>query len=429
MAASGFRHTLRALRHTNYRIFFAGQSLSLIGTWTQQVAMLWLVYRLSGSAFLLGLTAFAAQIPILLFAPFGGLCSDLFDRRKMMMATQIAALVQGIGMAVVAYLDATSPAQVIVMAWLLGMILALETPARQSFTTELVPDRADLPSAIAINAMMQNGGRMIGPTVAGILLAQTSEAFCFLLNSLSKVAGVAALAGLRITPRMVAKRTGNIWHELREGAAYGWGLRPIRWLLGTVALVSFTVSPYQALAPIYAAEIFHGGAETLGFLMGSAGIGAVCGLVYLASRREVRGLTRWTAIGITTAGVSVMIFSYSRMLPLSLLMMAGVGFGIIITAMTTSTIIQTVVEDRMRGRLMSFFTMAFLGVVPLGSLVAGSVAQTIGPAPTLFAGGLICVCGAAALWSRMGILRSDMRGIYDRLEIEPRDVGPGSAGR
>lgn len=425
MATSGFRHTLRALRHSNYRIFFAGQSLSLIGTWTQQIAMSWLVYRLTGSAFLLGLTAFAAQIPILLFAPFGGLCSDLFDRRKMMVVTQSAALVQAVAMAIVAYMDATTATQVILMAGLLGTILALETPARQSFTSELVPERADLPSAIAINAMMQNGGRMIGPTVAGILLAHTSEAFCFLLNSASKIAGIAALVKVRVTAREIAPRKGNIWQGLREGAVYGWSLRPIRWLLGTVALVSFTVTPYQALAPIYAAEVFHGDARTLGYLMGAAGIGAVCGLVYLASRRGIRGLTRLTAIGTSTASMSIMIFSYSTLLPLSLLMMAGVGFGIITTAMTTSTIIQTVVEDRMRGRLMSFFTMAFLGVVPLGSFAAGYVAENFGPAPTLFAGGAICACGAAALWTRMKILRSDMGTIYDRLGIELRnDAAP-----
>ncbi len=410
-------HSLRAFRHRNYRLFFAGQSLSVIGTWVQQIAMSWLVYRLTGSAWLLGVTGFAGQFAILVLAPFGGLWADRFDRRKLLLATQAAAMAPAFALAALAYLNVIEAWHVIATAALFGVILAIDAPVRQSFTLEMVPSRQDLPSAIAFNGAMQNGGRMIGPAVAGVLLTMSSEAFGFLLNGFSKLALVASLALMTIAPRAKAPATLRLWASLGEGAAYAWNLAPVRWLLPIVALVSFMATPYLTLMPIFAAEVFAGGADTLGFLIGAAGLGGVAGVMFLAARKNLRGLTRWTAAGAFTAGAALVVFSYSSLLALSLVMIALVGLGIIVTAMSVSTIIQIIVEDGMRGRVMSFYTMAFLGMSPLGSLAAGALASWIGAPHALAAGGVACMLGALWLWRRLPELRRHLRPIYARLGI------------
>ncbi|MCW5606273.1 MAG: MFS transporter, partial [Burkholderiales bacterium] len=324
------KHTLRAFRYRNYRLFFCGQSLSVIGTWIQQIAMAWLVYRLTGSAWLLGVTGFAGQIAILLFAPFGGIWADRFDRRKLLIVTQGLALAQGLLLAGLTYAGLVEVWHVIAMATLLGVVMAFDTPIRQSFALEMVPSKQDLPSALAFNGFMQNSGRMIGPTIAGLLLAVTSEAFCFLVNAISKIAVVTSIV-MMILPVQPKAPTTRIWQGLREGMVYAWNMVPIRILLPVLALVSTVATPYQTLMPIFAAEVFEGGAETLGFLVGAAGFGGVVGMLYLASRRDVRGLTRWPAIASCIAGVALVVFSYSTLLWLSLIMLAVAGFGIIVT--------------------------------------------------------------------------------------------------
>lgn len=411
------KHTLRAFRHRNYRLFFCGQSLSVIGTWIQLIAMSWLVYRLTGSAWLLGVTGFAGQIAILVLAPFGGIWADRFDRRKLLLVTQGLALVQGLLLAALTYAGAVEVWHVIAMAMLLGVVMAFDTPIRQSFTSEMVPDKQDLPSALAFNGFMQNSGRMIGPTIAGLLLAVTSEAFCFLINGISKIAVVTSIVLMVIPARPKATTTTHIWHGLREGVAYAWNVVPIRLLLPMLALVSVAATPYQTLMPIFAAEVYAGGAETLGFLVGAAGLGGVVGMLYLASRRDVRGLTRWPVYASAIAGTALILFSYSQLLWFSLAMLAVAGFGIIVTAMSVSTVFQTIVEDQKRGRVMSFFTMAFLGMQPVGSLLAGALASWIGATHTLAAGGLCCILGALVLWRRLPLLRSHIRPIYVRLGI------------
>lgn len=411
------KHSLRAFRHRNYRLFFFGQSLSITGTWVQQIAMSWLVYRMTESAFLLGVTGFAGQIAILLFAPFGGIWADLFDRRKLLIATQVLAMVQGFALAVLTYAELVEIWHIVLMSALLGLVMAFDTPIRQSFTSEMVPARQDLPSALAFNGVMQNGARMIGPTIAGMLLAVSSEAFCFLVNGVSKLAVIGGILMMALPPQSKARGVRHVWHGLREGVVYAWNIVPIRMLLPAIALVSFMATPYQTLMPIYAAQVFAGGAHTLGFLIGAAGLGGVIGLVFLASRRDVRGLTRWVVAGSALAGAALMAFAYSRVLWFSLAMMALTGFGIIITANSVSTILQTIVDDEKRGRVMSFFTVAFLGVSPLGSLAAGWVAHAAGVAATLFLGGLCCVMGAVVLWRRMPVLRQHIRVIYIRIGI------------
>ena len=411
-------HTLRAFRHPNYRLFFYGQSVSVLGTWIQQVAMSWLVYRMTGSPFLLGLTAFASQVPILLFAPLGGIWADRWDRRKLLLVTQMFASVQGLALAALAYSGLIAVWHIIVMAAVLGMIMALDTPIRQSFVPEMVPSKQDMPSAIAMNGFIQNAGRMLGPSIAGVLIAISDEAFCFLINGVSKIAVIAAVAMMQIEGRS-RKEAGAaaILGGLKDGFLYARTLVPMRLLLPIVALISFMATPYQPLMPIFAAEVFGGGARMLGFLIGAAGLGGLTGLVYLASRKDVRGLSRVIVAGAAMAGISLMIFAESKLLWLSLIAITVTGLGIILVGIGVSMILQTIVEDEKRGRVMSFFTVAFLGMHPLGSLLAGTLAQAIGAAHTLFFGGACCVVGALVLWRRMPELRASIREIYARVGV------------
>ncbi len=413
------KHSLRAFRHRNYRLFFSGQSLSVIGSWTQQIAMSWLVYRLTGSAWLLGVTAFAGQFAILLIAPFGGIWADRLDRRKLLIVTQGLAMVQAIALAALTYAGLVEVWHVIVMAMLLGVVIAFDTPVRQSFTSEMVPSKQDLPSAIAFNAAMQNGGRMIGPTIAGILLTTSSEAFCFLANGISKLAVIASLTMIVVAPHVKPLAKTRMWTSFREAVVYAWDLVPIRLLLPMVALLSFMVTPYLTLMPIFAAEIFTGGADTLGFLISGAGFGGIVGMVYLASRRDVRGLARWIVFASALAGAAIIGFAYSRLLPLSLVLITLTGFGIIIAANSTSQILQTIVADDKRGRVMSFFVMAFLGMQPIGSLAAGALASWIGATHTLALGGMCTIAGSYVLWRKLPLLRQHIQPIYTRLGIIP----------
>ena len=411
------RHTLRALGYRNYRLFFYGQSLSIIGNWVQQIAMAWLVYRLTESAWLLGVTGFAGQIAMLVFTPFAGMWADRFDKYKLLLLTQLLSAVPPVALAALTWAGAIEVWHIIVMALSLGIINAIDTPIRLAFTTEMVTAREDLPSAIAMNALMQSAGRMIGPTVAGLLLAVSTEAFCFVVNALSKVIIVGTVLAMTITARPGAGSTASPWQQLTEGARYAWDLIPVRWLLPMVATISFMVTPYQTLMPIFAAEVYGGGPDMLGFLIGAAGGGGVVGMLALASRRDVRGLTRWITAASLCAGLGVLVFALSPWLPLSLAALAVTGFGIVVNGMSVSTMIQTIVDDRMRGRIMGIFSMAFLGMYPLGSLAGGALAAHIGAPATLAIGGGICTIAALVLWRRMPALRAHLRPIYQKLKI------------
>ncbi|HET7635059.1 MAG TPA: MFS transporter [Burkholderiales bacterium] len=410
-------HSLRAFHHRNFRLFFYGQSVSLIGTWTQQIAMLWLVYRLTHSAFLLGVTGFASQIAILVFAPFGGIWSDRLDRRRMLLVTQSLFLLQGLILALLTYTHLIQVWHVIAMALLLGLVMAFDTPIRQAFLPQMVPSKADLPSAIAFNAFMQNAGRLIGPTIAGFLIAWAGEGFCFLLNGISKFAVIAAVLQMAVARHQPRATKTSVVKDFAEGVAYCWNVVPIRMLLPLLALVSFMASPYATLMPIFAKEVFHGGAKTMGFLIGAAGFGALVGMIWLAARKSVRGLSRMIICTTALAGISLMVFSYSRLLWLALPAMALAGFGIVVTAMSVSMILQTIVDDDKRGRVMSFFTISFLGMTPLGSLAAGALASAIGAPHTLAIGGACCVAGAWVLRHKLPQFRIHLRPIYVRLGI------------
>lgn len=410
-------HSLRAFRHRNFRLFFFGQSLGIIGYWVQQIAMAWLVYRLTGSAWLLGVTAFAGQAAVLVLAPFGGLWADRVDRKKLIIIAQATAAVPAFVLAALTWLDVVAVWHVIVLALLHGVVIAIDAPIRQSFLPDMVPERQDLPSAVAFNSGMYNAARMIGPSVAGVLLAATSEAFCFLVNGITKMIALVPMF-LMVLPRWSRHAdAAPVGRALREGVAYAWGLFPARMLLPVVALVSFMATPYQALMPIFAAEVFAGGAEMLGFLMGAAGLGGVVGIVLLASRREMRGLLRWIAGACLLVGTALAVFAYSGHLGLSVAMLMVAGAGIVITVNGVSTIILTIAEDRMRGRMSGYYTMAFLGMYPLGGLAAGALASWIGAMHTLALGGACCIGCALWLWTRLPGLRQHLRPIYVRLGV------------
>jgi MFS family permease len=415
-------HSLRAFGHRNFRLFFYGQSLGIIGYWVQQIAMSWLVYRLTGSALLLGATAFAGQIAVLVLAPFGGLWADRVDRRKLLIWTQAAAAAPAFVLAGLTWLEVVEVWHVIVLATILGVVIAIDAPIRQSFLPEMVPVTNDLPSAIAFNSGMYNVGRLIGPAIAGVLIIASSEAFCFLVNGVTKVIAILPFLVIAVAARERPPAQVPMWRAFREGVAYAWNLVPVRVLLPVVALVSFMATPYQALMPIFAAEVFSGGADMLGFLMGAAGLGGLVGIGLLASRRELRGMLRWIAAACFCGGAALTVFSYSTHLALSVAALMAAGTGIVVAVNGISTVTITIVEERMRGRVMSFYTMAFLGMYPVGGLVAGALASWIGAMHTLAIGGACCMLCALWLWTRLPGLRVHLRPIYVRLGVISSDA-------
>lgn len=393
LIAIAMKNLFRSLRYRNFRLFFFGQGSSLIGTWIQQAAMSWLVYRLTGSTLLLGVTAFAGQIPILLLAPFAGVWSDRFDRRKLWMGTQVLALMQALILSGLTFNDAVEVWQIVVMAILLGVITAFETPIRQSMMTNMVDEQRDLPNAIALNSFTVNVARLLGPAIAGIVINLVGEAMCFLLNGLSYLVVIIALLKMRVPLEIKSKHSGA--GTLKEGLTYAMKVSEIRTSLLFLGVVSFLATPYVVLLPVYAKEVFHGDAQTLGLLLSSAGLGAVFGTVFLASRKGIEKLRNITIFAGTSAGIALMGFAFSTILWLSVVLMVLAGFGVVVTAASTNMSLQTIVEGRFRGRVMSMYTIAYLGMSPLGGLAAGVLADHIGTPSTLFIGGLICTLSGA----------------------------------
>lgn len=420
--AIALARTFRALRHRNFRLFFIGQGLSVIGTWLQQVAMGWLTYRLTGSALLLGVVAFCANIGILAFGAFAGVLADRVRRRRALYVTQSLMLAQAVALAALAASGRIEVWHLIALALWLGTISAFDVPLRQSLWVHLVGDRADLPNAIALNSLMVNAARVLGPAIAGMLLAVVGEAVCFALNALSFVAVIVAVARMRWAhePGPVAYG-GGWWSSWVEGLRYVSGFAPARALLVLVAVLSWTITPYSSLMPVYAKDVYGGGPNTLGFLLAAAGAGALASTAYLASRETVRGLGRLIAAAAAVSGFALAAFSHLRVLPLALMLMVLVGGGVILAAASVNTILQTVVEDRLRGRLAGFFTLAFLGVAPIGNLAAGALADALG-APFAFAfNGAIAAGAALWFWRKVPALRDLLRPTYVRLGIITED--------
>lgn len=416
---------LRALRHRNYRLFFSGQSVSLIGTWITRIATSWLVYRLTGSALLLGIVGFCGQIPTLLLAPFSGVLVDRSNRHRILVATQVLSMLQSLALAVLALAGIITVTEILVLQVAQGIINAFDTPARQAFVIEMVEEREDLPNAIALNSSMVTGSRILGPTIGGILIAAFGEGWCFMVDAISYIAVIASLVAMRLPDSNAASRgRASALEELREGVRYVSGFVPARTVLLLLALVSTMGMPYVVLMPAVASGILHGGPHTLGFLMTASGVGALAGALYLATRPSVLGLGRAIAVATATFGVGLAAFSLSHTLWLSLLLLPIAGGGFMVQTASTNTILQTIVDERLRGRVMAFYAMAFLGTAPIGSLVAGVVASRIGVPMTIFFGGLACVAGGAWFAARLPTLRAMIRPIYVERGILPAATDP-----
>jgi len=408
---------LRGFQHRNFRLFFIGQTLTMIGTWMQYIAISWLIYRLTGSAFMLGMTGFALQIPILLVSPFAGVWVDRFDRRKLLMLTQALALAQALVLAALTVSGLIQVWHVLVISLFLGTVNAFANPTRGTFLLEMVESRENLPNAIALNSLIMNSARFVGPSIAGAVLAFAGEGWCFLLNAFSYLALIVALLMMRVKPAATRAMNAHWFEDLKQGFRYAFGFLPSRYLLLLVAAVSMTTSPYQHMMPIFAGEVFGGDARTLGLLISGAGMGAFAGTAYLAGRTSLRGLSRIILIAGFSAGLGLMLFSQSRLLWLSLLLMLPIGFGLIVTATSTNTILQTIADEGTRGRVVSIYHMCFLGTPPLGNFIAGSVASRIGAPLTLLIFGALCTVAAFAFALQIETWRAAIRPVYQRLGV------------
>ncbi|HUK66445.1 MAG TPA: MFS transporter [Anaeromyxobacteraceae bacterium] len=423
------RHSLRALRHRNFRLFLSGQIISLIGTWMQTIALGWLIYRLTRSPFLLGLAGFVGQIPSLFFAPLAGVWADRWNRHRMVIGTQVLAMVQALVLAFLVLTGSITIFEILALSLFLGLVTAVDVPARQSFLVEMVAGREDLPNAIALNSSAFNAARLVGPAIAGVLIGLLGEGMVFLLNGLSYVAVIAALLAVRVPPRpQRGEDVALVWTHLKDGFRYAAGFAPIRAVLLLVALVSLLGLPYTVLLPMFATDVLHGDAHTLGFLAGGVGVGALVGALYLASRRSVRGLGRVIVAAVTLLGLGLMAFSAIRNEWVAIAILCVTGFGMMAQMASSNTILQTLVEDNKRGRVMSIYTMAFLGTTPIGSLMAGALAARVGARTTVLMGGLSCLLGAALFARALPGLRRQVLPHYARLGLLAREEMPPAVG-
>ena len=406
----------RALRHSNYRLFFSGQLVSLIGTWMQTVAESWLVYRLTGSAALLGVAGFASQIPVFLLATIGGTVADRHNRHRILVITQATAMVLPLILAALVFTGHVRVWHVFVLAGTLGVVNAFDVPARQSFIVEMV-GKEDLVNAIALNSSIFNGARTIGPAVAGVLLAAVGEGWCFLLNGLSYIAVITGLLLMKLPARERGALPPPSLADTVGGFRFIRKTMPIRDLLLLVGLVSLAGMPYTVLMPIFADSILHGGPKGLGLLMASTGLGSLFGALSIASRSSIRGLGRVVALAAFTFGLSLAVFSLSRVFWLSAVLLAVVGMSLITQAASTNTLIQSMVPDELRGRVMAVYAMMFMGMSPIGALIEGALAERIGAPATLVIGGCVCMAGAVIFYVRLPALRIVARQLIDAQRV------------
>lgn len=408
---------LPALRSKNYQLFFAGQGISLIGTWMTQLATIWLVYDLTNSPLMLGVVGFSSQIPSFFLAPFGGVFVDRFSRYRTLIGTQILAMIQSLTLAVLALTGVIQVWHIIALSLCQGFINALDAPARQAFVPELVERREDLANAIAINSTTINGARLIGPAIGGLLIASVGTGYCFLIDGLSYIAVIAALLAMKVKPWKYAVSDGNPLQKVKDGFVYAFSFPPIRSILLLSTLVSLMGLQNTILVPVIAEQVLKGGAETLGFLMAASGVGALTGGIYLATRQTILGIGNLIALAPAILGTGLIAFSFSRFLPLSLFTMLFVGLGTILQIAASNTFLQTIVEDDKRGRLMSLYTMSFLGMIPIGNLLGGILASHIGATNTLIIDGIACILGSIVFSRQLPGLRQIMRPIYEQKGI------------
>jgi MFS family permease len=384
----------------------------------QQIALSWLVYKLSNSAVLLGVVGFASRIPTFLLAPFAGVLADRWNRHRLLILIQSLAMVQAFVLSFFVLTGTVTVWLIIVLGLLLGCVNSFDIPVRQSFVLDMLEDKQDLGNAIALNSSLVNGARLIGPSVAGILIAAVGEGMCFFINGLSYIAVIAALLAMRIAPRQLATGQPSLIRNLKEGFSYAFRFAPIRDILLLLALVSLLGMPYVTLMPVFARDILHGNSHTFGFLMGAIGTGALIGALYLASRKTVAGLGRVIAIATGIFGVGLITFSLSRTRWLSLTLMVVTGFGMMVQMAASNTLLQTITDDEKRGRVMSFYTVAFVGMTPFGSLLSGWAASWLGVQDTVFLSGIFCCVGGVIFAARLPRLHKKVRPLYEEKGIE-----------
>ena len=399
---------LRALHSRNYRLFVSGQVISLIGTWMQSVAQSWLVYRLTGSAALLGLIGFAGQIPIFVLAPFGGVVADRLNRHRVLVATQSSMMVLAAILAALTLGGIVREWQIFVLAALLGVANAFDIPARQAFLAETV-SREDIVNAVALNSSMLNGARIVGPAVAGVVVAAFGEGWCFLLNAISYVAVIGALLMMHVDAVGHSHPHASALDSIVEGFAYSWNTTPVRALLLLLGLVSVMGMPYSVLMPVIADRVLNGGPNAYGVLMSASGVGALAGAAMLTLRRHIRGLGRWVAVSAVSFGLTLIAFSFSRKLWLSTLLLVPAGFFMMVEMAASNTLIQSMIPNRLRGRVMSVYSMMFMGLAPMGALIAGALAAPLGAPETVAIGGGICVAGGVLFGLGLPRLRGPAR--------------------
>jgi MFS family permease len=421
---SRFSHAWRALRHRNFRLFFSGQSISLIGTWMTRVATSWLVYRLTGSALLLGVVGFAGQIPTFLLAPFAGVWVDRLDRRNMLVWTQALAALQSLALAGLTLAKVINIHEIIWLSALQGLINAFDMPGRQAFLVQMVEDKQDLGNAIALNSSMVNLARLVGPALAGFVIGAAGEGYCFTIDGVSYLAVIASLLMMRVKVAPAKRAVTSMLEQLKEGWTYVSGFPPIRTILLLFALISLMGMPFMVLMPIFASNVLHGGPHTLGFLLGASGVGALISAISLALRKTVRGLTTMIQVSAAVFGIGLISFGLSRILPLSMFLMLIVGFGMMQGLAASNTVIQTLVPEDKRGRVMSYYTMAFVGMAPFGSLLAGGLAHRLGAPHAIMITGTFCLAGAVWFTTQLKSIRQIMRPIYVEMGIIRSQLEP-----
>jgi MFS family permease len=431
MVGSNLRQILRAFRYRNYRLYFLGQSISLVGTWMQHTAMAWLVYRLTGSPLLLGVVGFTGQIPALVLTPITGVLVDRWPGRRVLLVTQALALVQAAVLAALALSGTIEVWHVMVMAAFLGSVNALDMPARHAFVIQMVETKDDLPSGIALNSSMFNVARLIGPCVAGVIVAVWSEGGCFLLNAISYVAVLAALGAMRVSDEARGDGGADLWAGLKSGICYVAGSAPIRAVLLLLAAFSLMGLPYAILLPVFARDVLGGGPHTLGFLVSATGAGSIVGATYVASRRDAAGLQRLIPAGLALFGLSIALFAASPTLVPAMVALLCAGCGALIVFPSCNTLIQTVVDDTKRGRVMSLYTLAFMGMSPFGALLVGTLADHLGAPRTVAIYGVCCLALAGLYSLRVPSLTAALTPVPalqevaetgERSAIEPRQA-------
>ncbi len=432
MPEKASRPLFRALHHRNFRLFFGGQGLSLVGTWMQIVAMSWLVYRITASPFYLGLIGFSSQICSFFISPFAGVLSDRWNRHRLLIATQSLSMIQALILAFLTFTHSVTFSYLLLLSFFLGIVNAFDMPARQAFIVEMIENREDLSNAIALNSFLFNGARLVGPSIAGILISIVGEGGCFLSNAISFLAVIMALSAMRLPPRDGKEEPwGRALTKLKEGFVYGFGFAPIWSILVFVGWISLVATVYTTLMPVFAKTVLHGGAHDYGFLMGATGVGAMIAALFLASRSSVLGLGKLIAIGSLTFGMGLLGFSLSRIFWFSLVTLAVAGFGMMVHLASSNTILQTIVDDDKRGRIMSLYAMAFMGMSPIGSLSGGSLASRIGAPLTVLLMGSTCIVAALLFMWKLPSLRRLVLPIYSEKGIvrEKPEAPPPGPGR